>query len=560
MSKTKYLFPGFESSLVFFLFFSFIGIFGPAQAAKAKTDFDLKLGPKEWQDFGEPQELDDDLVILKNGTKIKGVVESLPPIKYSFASISFKVKEVAAISILHEGQPKIRYVTHMGENYSGSLSSEPLKFLKKETVSKSISRKKEKETTVYVPIELELESIDFILLKPRGSIRPLRDEEFYTLHLVNGDRFAFKEHTHQIYLLMGNTKSSVYSREIQELRQVREGLQGFLLREGLDKELPFSLLLDKTYTVKLARNSQLLEVPWEEIYKIKKDAAESLTKIPYFFTPEKLLGHGVVYVPPGHFFLGNYPTHNLMEEPSFELQNSQLLTSSTSAQVLRQFDTQLQDNSPATMIEAPGFYIDRYEVTNEQYLEFVEDTGHRFPIHWTAGKIPKGKETHPVVNVSYEDAASYAAWVGKRLPSEVEWERAAKLSTSFAYPYGPTYDNTLSNTESEDTVSVGSFEGLKSQDNNYPKALLPQTQDMSGNVQEWTSTAYSPYWFAKLSKHSSYPDNPQNRSRNPQRVVRGGSFLSSAPTATTTYRSSMHEEDYNNYTGFRCVMDEFIGN
>ena len=83
-------------------------------------------------------------------------------------------------------------------------------------------------------------------------------------------------------------------------------------------------------------------------------------------------------------------------------------------------------NSPTLLIKVPAFYIDRHPVTNAQYEQFIRSTGNHPPVHWVGGTIPVGQEHLPVVNVSYHDAKLYAAWAGKRLPTETDWMRAVR--------------------------------------------------------------------------------------------------------------------------------------
>ena len=84
------------------------------------------------------------------------------------------------------------------------------------------------------------------------------------------------------------------------------------------------------------------------------------------------------------------------------------------------------DDVPATNIYLDAFYIDKYEVTNADYAKFLAAKGGKAPWHWAQGKIPKGEDKYPVVNVNWFEATDYCKWVGKRLPTEAEWEKAAR--------------------------------------------------------------------------------------------------------------------------------------
>lgn len=126
-----------------------------------------------------------------------------------------------------------------------------------------------------------------------------------------------------------------------------------------------------------------------------------------------------------------------------------------------------------------AFYIDRYEVTNAEYRKFVDATSYKAPSHWSGGRIPPGKENHPVVNVSLADARAYARWAGKRLPSEEEWEYAARGKKSLEFPWGEAEPEGKCHFDASTTVEVGSFPEDKSPFGAY---------DMTGNVSEWTAS------------------------------------------------------------------------
>src|SRR5437899_2908374 len=98
------------------------------------------------------------------------------------------------------------------------------------------------------------------------------------------------------------------------------------------------------------------------------------------------------------------------------------------------------DAQPAHVVVLDGFYIDKYEVTNESYSRCLETTGREKPWHWGGGKIPQGQEKWPVYNVSWTDAQAYCTWAGKRLPSEAEWEKAERGGLDRKlYPWGDEF-------------------------------------------------------------------------------------------------------------------------
>ncbi|MBE7413701.1 MAG: SUMF1/EgtB/PvdO family nonheme iron enzyme [Deltaproteobacteria bacterium] len=93
-----------------------------------------------------------------------------------------------------------------------------------------------------------------------------------------------------------------------------------------------------------------------------------------------------------------------------------------------------------------SFYIDRYEVTNKRFKRFVDATGRPHPEHWKGGRIPDGREDHPVVYVSWADADAFCKWEAKRLPTEQEWEKAARGTDGRTFPWGDKFDRNKGNT------------------------------------------------------------------------------------------------------------------
>jgi len=201
------------------------------------------------------------------------------------------------------------------------------------------------------------------------------------------------------------------------------------------------------------------------------------------------------------------------------------------------------DESPEHVASTDAYYIDIDEVTNADYRKFVAATGHEAPYHWPEGEIPKGKERHPVVYVNWFDARDYCAWAGKRLPTEQEWEKAARGEDGLTYPWGHEWSLKKSNNPyigSTGTQPAGS----------YPEGKSPYgINDMSGNVWEWVDAFYLPH-----------PGNTRPRPEygEDKRVLKGGSWFDCLSygcglSAPTFNRSFFTPEVRNNSFGFRCA-------
>jgi len=203
------------------------------------------------------------------------------------------------------------------------------------------------------------------------------------------------------------------------------------------------------------------------------------------------------------------------------------------------------DEAPEHISSTQAFYIDLNEVTNEDYKKFTNNTKRETPYHWPEGNPPKSKKKHPVVYVSWFDAHDYCKWVGKRLPKEHEWEKAARGTDGLIYPWGNQWSLDKSNNpykHSTGTMPIGSFPEGKS-----PYGL----NDMSGNVWEWVNSYYLPH-----------PGNPITRAEygKDKRVLKGGSWFDCLSygcglSAPTFNRSFFTPEVKNNSFGFRCAKD-----
>jgi iron(II)-dependent oxidoreductase len=230
-------------------------------------------------------------------------------------------------------------------------------------------------------------------------------------------------------------------------------------------------------------------------------------KFPRMLRPEDV-PEGMVYVPGGSFIMGG---------------------------------DEEEDELPRRVVLVKGFLLDRTEVSRAEYAEFCRRTGHRTPQGWREGRPPEGTALWPVTGVSWHDAVAFARWKGKRLPTEEEWEKAARGADGRIWPWGNKFIPQWCNThemEARQLMPVGSIPEGES-----PYGCL----DMAGNAWEWTASDYLPY-----------PGN-ENYSRYYGRtfkVIRGGCYRSHMGQTRCANRYRELPDYPNNLNlGFRCAKD-----
>ena len=204
-------------------------------------------------------------------------------------------------------------------------------------------------------------------------------------------------------------------------------------------------------------------------------------------------------------------------------------------------NTMLNRELPKQWVYLDSFYIDRHEVTNHEYKSFIESTDHSPPLNWTDGTYPAGMDDYPVVYVSWLDASAYARWIGKRLPTEQEWEKAARGSNGYQWPWGDRFYPHRCNvkeTGKNGPLPVGSF---------LNGANEFGVLDLAGNVWEWINTDIGPY--------SGYADDPSYFPSRFRKVIRGGSFMSSGACARGAFRGDAAVNQLYIDVGFRCARD-----
>lgn len=246
--------------------------------------------------------------------------------------------------------------------------------------------------------------------------------------------------------------------------------------------------------------------------------------------PTSLSSYPMILIPAGKFDMGNTTDKALAECKKYR------------DDCVREWYTM---EEPVHTVDVPDFYMGVYEVTNGLYKACVN-----------AGKcqLPRLKDSrthtdyydnpvydnYPVINVNWDNAKTYCEWIGGRLPTEAEWEKAARGTDGRTFPWGEEIDNTRANyaDTNHDPVAVGSYESGKSPYGMY---------DMTGNVWEWVSD-----WF------DAYPGgdpkaNPDFGQKN--RVLRGGAWLDPANSSHAAFRGSLDPTHSFGNIGFRCAKD-----
>lgn len=207
----------------------------------------------------------------------------------------------------------------------------------------------------------------------------------------------------------------------------------------------------------------------------------------------------------------------------------------------------LEDESPRHEVWLEAFYIDVHEVTTERYARFLAATRRTPPWLWRSVDLEIHAE-RPVIGVNWHDADAFCRWAGKRLPTEAEWEKAARGTDGRRYPWGdqiPTAE--LAN------FAVGarfSYSQALMPVGRYERALSPYgLYDMAGNVWEWVQDWYDGDYYEESSA-----DNPTGPEEGQLKVVRGGAW-SDLPNYLLTYgRFKLPPDTRNSHTGFRCAQ------
>ena len=202
----------------------------------------------------------------------------------------------------------------------------------------------------------------------------------------------------------------------------------------------------------------------------------------------------------------------------------------------------LRDDRPAHRVRLDAFWMDATEVTHAAYAKFVAAEGHRAPYHWPDGVMPEALANHPVYNVDWEDARAYCGWKGRRLPTEAEWERAARGGLEGKrYPWG---NDKPDPTMARYSTQAGPGPAAEHVANEFG------LHDMAGGVTEWCAD-----WFERSYYSKSPAENPQGPEAGTYRIVRGGAWSDGPNRITVFFRNWLRPNQRTPNLGFRCARD-----
>jgi formylglycine-generating enzyme required for sulfatase activity len=198
-----------------------------------------------------------------------------------------------------------------------------------------------------------------------------------------------------------------------------------------------------------------------------------------------------------------------------------------------------RDESPAHTVTLPAFQIDKYEVTVGEYSKYTKATGKAAPREFENPRL--NHPDQPVVSLPWQQAKDYCHWAKKRLPTEAEWEKAARGTDARYYPWGNEPDALNANIRGKGDNFRNTSPGGK-----FPEGASPYgAMDLSGNAWEWTEDWYQPYPGNEYD-NDLYGDK--------FKVIKGGSWNSNLDLARPAVRGKATPEDKKNYIGFRCVV------
>jgi len=209
-----------------------------------------------------------------------------------------------------------------------------------------------------------------------------------------------------------------------------------------------------------------------------------------------------------------------------------------------------EDESPIHRVHLNAFYLDKFEVTNGRFAKFVDAIQSEPPWGFEDRKTPLVDADRPVRWVSWMDAMGYCLWAGKRLPTEAEWEKAARGTDGRVYPWGndpPTLAHAVYGLKEggAETISV-----IGDRD----RGMSPYgAHDMAGNLYEWVMDWYAEDFYVNFANSAAV--NPRGPAEGTAKVQRGGSYINSPYRLRSSFRTKGDPAEQDPHVGFRCAQD-----
>ncbi len=450
---------------------------------------------------------EEDVIFMKNGDKLTGkVTSSRIGIQTPYAQVFFDTRLIAGI-IFEYGAYMERIHTVNKSYFSGFINSPTIDF-RRSSGDEIVVRKEKIARILFHVREKELLGI-------AGSD---------IFHMVNGDVFS--------------------GRLTDEVLQVRTAYADVTIEVNAIRDISFIAEQQVFTKITLYNGDEINGVLRDEDVHINLDAGFPIT---IYQGKVKEVRMGIGYES-GVIVPGTTPTPASPADDMVLIPGGEFLMGSSYGHI---------DETPIHRVYLDAFYIDKYEVTNLQFSEFLNQKGNQEEsgvawldtsdedclIEYRNGKYqPKlGYENHSVIEVSWYGAKAYAEWAGKRLPTEAEWEKAARGGlVGKKYPWGDSIDSSKANYGENvgQTTTVGRYPP-----NNYG------LYDMGGNVWEWVSDWYEEDYY---SSSDSYR-NPQGPNYGSERVIRGAGWSNDASYLCSASRSYVNPDSTSNHLGFRCA-------
>jgi formylglycine-generating enzyme required for sulfatase activity len=253
--------------------------------------------------------------------------------------------------------------------------------------------------------------------------------------------------------------------------------------------------------------------------------------------------NGAAANPPKKVVPPSYSDMVFIPQGAFEMGSRRSLRELDPVSIFQADRHMLGPEDPAHEVILDAFYIDIYETSNANYKSYMEKTGiKKYPRYWDDSSF--NKPDQPVVGVTWKEALNFCHWKNKRLPTEAEWEKAARGKRPVSYPWGDDPpDKELLNFDNHvrQTTPVGT----------YPKGKSDYgVFDLSGNVSEWVQDWHFPEYYLFSPK-----ENPPGPEKGVYKVIRGGNWKNNAEDVNLTYRNATVPKARSNTVGFRCAAD-----